>query len=183
MRHGVGFTALEALEKLKAGNQKYLSAKHNESDVSVALRERTVTEGQNPYAVIVACSDSRVVPAHIFTAGIGDLFVIRVAGNVIGNHELGSIQYAVEHLSCPLVVVLGHTHCGAVHAALKGGAKGHTKYLTDCILAAIGEETDEDEACTQNVLAGVRKIRDAFSPDVPAIGAIYRTESGEVIFL
>lgn len=80
--------------------------------------------------MVVACSDSRVIPESIFSAGIGDLFVVRVAGNVIDNHQLGTIEYAVEHLGCNLVLVLGHTLCGAVGAA-SGYSGGFVKFITD----------------------------------------------------
>ena len=106
-----------ALERLKSGNEKYRNAKSCCGDASPEIRTLTSKNGQKPYAVIIACSDSRVIPEFIFSAGIGDLFVIRVAGNVIDNHQLGSIEYAVEHLGCRLVVVLGHTLCGAVGAS------------------------------------------------------------------
>lgn len=110
--------ASAALERLKAGNQIYLNAKKGSGDVSPARRLSTSEEGQKPYAVIVSCSDSRVIPEYIFSAGIGELFVVRVAGNVIEGYQLGSIEYAVEHLGCRLVIVLGHTRCGAVSAGL-----------------------------------------------------------------
>ena len=105
-------TSVDALERLKAGNRLYLAEGKN------ALRERTAKEGQHPYAIVVCCSDSRVIPERIFSVDIGDLFVIRVAGNVLDRHQLGSIEYAAEHLHCPLVLILGHTGCGAVAAAL-----------------------------------------------------------------
>lgn len=110
-------TALNALERLKEGNKIYINSEKGAGDVSPQKRLFTSKNGQNPYAVIVSCSDSRVIPECIFSAGIGDLFVIRVAGNVIDNHQLGSIEYAVGHLGCNLVVVLGYTMCGAVGAA------------------------------------------------------------------
>ena len=73
----------------------------------------SAAEGQKPYAIVISCSDSRVIPEAIFSAGIGDLFVIRVVGNVLDNHQLGSIEYAAEHLGVKLIVMLGHTGCGA----------------------------------------------------------------------
>ena len=109
-------SADEALERLREGNARYLNANQAQGDVSPALRQSTFREGQRPYAIVLACSDSRVIPEAIFSAGIGDLFVIRVAGNVVDKHQLGSIEYAEDHLGCNLVVVLGHTCCGAVDA-------------------------------------------------------------------
>src|SRR5690606_26127797 len=89
---------------------------------------------QHPFAVVITCSDSRVAPEIIFDEGIGDLFVIRTAGNLIGDLELGSIEYATEHLHTSLVVVLGHTECGAVKAFLEGGETcGHIKNIVETL--------------------------------------------------
>ena len=90
--------AEEAKKKLIEGNQKYLDAKAGIGDVSRAIRLKTAKEGQHPYAIVITCSDSRVVPESIFSAGIGDLFVIRVAGNVLDNHQLGSIEIGRAHV-------------------------------------------------------------------------------------
>lgn len=174
----------EALEKLICGNGRFVTAKMNDGDISEGLRKRTCREGQTPYAVVVTCSDSRVIPEHIFMTGLGELFVIRVAGNVIGEHELGSIEYATEHLGCPLVLILGHTHCGAVNAAIGGGADGYTKIITEKIRAAIGNETDDYSASRMNVTEGVKKVIKSL-PDINAavIGAIYDIETGKTEFL
>ena len=110
-------SATEAKKKLIEGNQKYLDAKAGTGDISKALRLQTAEQGQHPYAIVITCSDSRVIPESIFSAGIGDLFVIRVAGNVLDNHQLGSIEYAAEHLGTKLIVMLGHTRCGAARSA------------------------------------------------------------------
>ncbi|MDE7301589.1 MAG: carbonic anhydrase [Clostridia bacterium] len=172
-----------ALERLKEGNKNYLNAKTNSGDISPEKRLYTSRNGQKPYAVIVSCSDSRVIPESIFSAGIGDLFVIRVAGNVIDNHQLGSIQYAAEHLNCKLVVVLGHTGCGAVGAAAKQNG-GYVEFITDEILRAIGEEIDADKASILNVKQSVAKIKSLLK-DIKGLhiaGALYRTDSGEVDF-
>ena len=91
---------------------------------------------------MICCSDSRVLPESLFCAGIGELFVIRVAGNVIDNHQLGSIEYAAEHVGCPLILVLGHDRCGAVDAAIRHDPDGYIKFITDEIREAIGEERD-----------------------------------------
>lgn len=152
------------------------------------LRERTAREGQHPYAIVLCCSDSRVIPEKIFGADIGELFVIRTAGNVPGSHALGSIEYAAEHLGIGLALVLGHTGCGAVAAALSGHAEGRVAVITDEIKQAIGTETDPDTACRRNVLCGVKTIREAFSDD-PAMrhlrveGAVYDIVTGAVEWL
>lgn len=184
-----GLSAVEALEKLKEGNLRYLDAKSNPGDISSLLRKKTCEEGQNPYAVVVTCSDSRVIPEAVFSAGIGEIFVIRVAGNVIDNHQLGSIEYAADHLGSKLVVVLGHSHCGAVGAAMGGEPSGYVKYITDEIRKAIGDEKDELRACCLNVERSVSMIKEGLKitndeeADVKVCGAIYHIDSGKVEFL
>ena len=115
----------ETIKKLLEGNQKYLTSEKGAGDISPRIRLKTAGEGQNPYAIIITCSDSRVIPEAIFQCGIGDLFVIRLAGNVIDNHQLGSIEYAADHLGTKLIMVLGHTHCGAVDAAIHHDPEGY----------------------------------------------------------
>ncbi|MCR4599621.1 MAG: carbonic anhydrase, partial [Acetatifactor sp.] len=144
-------TAKEALEKLKKGNAQYVSTDTFQSDVSSKVLEHFAKNGQEPYAIIIACSDSRVIPERIFHAAIGDLFTIRVAGNVIDDHQLGSIEYAAGHLGTKLVVVLGHTQCGAVHAAINHDPSGFIKFITDEIKQAIGKEKDDYKAAVLNV--------------------------------
>jgi len=110
----------EALAMLKQGNARFHDAATAARDVSHGRRQALVA-GQKPFAVIVCCSDSRVPPELVFDQGLGDIFVVRVAGNVVDPVVLGSIEYGVEHLHIPLVVVLGHQNCGAVRAAVAGG--------------------------------------------------------------
>ena len=175
-------TAAEALERLKTGNAHYMNAVTGAGDISPARRKETAEHGQHPYAVVVGCADSRVLPESIFSAGIGDLFVIRVAGNVVGEHQLGSIEYAVEHLGCKLVVVLGHTGCGAVAAAHEE-CGGHIKSITEEIKHAVGAETDATKASVLNVRRSVAKIEGSLSGEAVTVGALYHTESGAVDFL
>lgn len=176
-------SAADALQKLKEGNAAYLHAKTGAGDISCEKRFETSRNGQKPYAVIVGCSDSRVIPECIFSAGIGELFVIRVAGNVIDAHQLGSIEYAVGHLGCRLVLVLGHTGCGAV-AAAAGQTEGYIKRIADEIKYAIGEERDGVRASMLNVKHSVAKIKELLPKwsDVQVTGALYDTESGLVDF-
>ena len=188
--HSKGIPADKALTLLKAGNFEYVSTSANSGNISAAQRLHTAKEGQSPYAIVIACSDSRVVPAVIFSAGIGDLFVIRVAGNVIDDHQLGSIEYAAEHLGCKLVLVLGHTHCGAVSAAIAGDSEGYIKYIVEEIQEAIGTETDPYEACHHNVRHSMHVIENSLKIQavehdygVKVMGAIYDIESGKVDFL
>lgn len=107
----------------------------------------------------------------------------RVAGNVIDDNQLGSVEYAADHLGCNLVVVLGHTHCGAVGAAIGGGAEGFIKSITDEIMAAIGSEKDDYKACCLNVENSVKKIEKNLNVSgLKAMGAIYHIEDGHVEF-
>lgn len=185
MSRPANISAAEALERLKAGNHTYLNAKTCPGDVSPAKRADTCEHGQHPYAVIIGCSDSRAVPEDIFSAGIGELFVIRVAGNVIDSVELGSVEYAAEHLGCRLVVVLGHDNCGAVGAAMGGDdAEGFIKTITDEIKRAIGTEPDYEKACRLNVRQSVEIIqqRAALADDVQVVGALYHIHDGWVEF-
>lgn len=177
---------MTALERLKEGNRRYLTAQTNAGDISPAVRLRTCTEGQAPYAVILTCSDSRVIPEAIFSAGIGELFVIRVAGNVIGPHTLGSVEYALEHLGCSLAVVLGHDHCGAVGAALHHEAGGYVASITEEILSAIGAETQEETACRRNAQHSAETLARSLAASCPGAtvcAALYHLATGEVEFL
>jgi carbonic anhydrase len=180
-------SAAEALQKLKEGNQIYLTAETNPGDISSKIRKFTCENGQSPYAVVITCSDSRVIPESIFSAGIGELFVIRVAGNVMDKHQLGSVEYAVDHLGTNLVVVLGHEHCGAVGAALNSDPDGYVKFITDEIRKAIGEEKDELRASCLNVERSVSVIKDSLNIQednkVKVCGAFYYIGSGKVEFL
>ncbi len=111
--------AEEALNRLKEGNSRFMSGKLGEKDVGSA-REAT-KDGQHPFVTVLTCADSRVCPELVFDGNVGEIFVIRNAGNVIEEVVLGSIEYGVEHLHTPLLVVLGHEKCGAVTAACQGG--------------------------------------------------------------
>ena len=178
------------LNRLTEGNRRFLGAVSPIGDVSPAVRLETAESGQKPYAIVLACSDSRVMPESIFSAGLGELFVIRVAGNVLDDHQLGSIEYAAAHLDCRMIIVLGHTGCGAVHSALAGEADGFTQYITDEILRAVGDEKDEERACWMNVQHAVETIRREFAahPEIPSaeldvVGAVYDIATGAVRWL
>lgn len=178
------YTAHEVLERLKEGNRRYCSAEE-QIDTSPVLRTRAC-EGQSPYAVILSCSDSRVIPEAIFDADLGDLFVIRVAGNVVDSHQAASILYAAEHLHVPLVLVLAHTQCGAVAAALGHNSAGLVRSITDEIEKAIGTETDARCASCLNALHSRNKIIDFLHndlPDLPVYAALYHLDDGHVEFL
>ena len=168
-------------ERLLGGNERFLQ-------LDPSRRLDTAKNGQHPWAIVVCCSDSRVVPEKIFSADIGDLFVIRVAGNVLDNHQIGSIEYAAAHLHCGYILILGHTGCGAVSAALGGRGEGFIQYITDDILEAVGKERDPDKACRLNALRAAERLRREFS-EHPEIGeavieaAVYELESGSLLWL
>lgn len=188
--HANTVSAEEVLAKLKAGNTAYLNASANPGDVSPAIRKDTCDNGQHPYAIVVTCSDSRVIPESIFSAGIGELFTIRVAGNVINDFQLGSVEYAADHLGTNLIVVLGHTNCGAVGAAMGTGVEGFIKSITDEIKSAIGDEKDPYKACCLNVDNSIKRIAEGLH--IPpegnekgwkVIGAVYHIDDGHVEFM
>ena len=166
------------MEKMLRGNRWFI----RNSDA--ALRHDLAVNGQHPFAVVICCSDSRVIPEAIFGTTFGELFVIRVAGNVLGDHQLGSIQYAVEHLGVRTVVMLGHTQCGAIGAALEGHVQGYVASVIGEIRLAIGPETDPGAAARLNVRHGVKRIREAFpDPDLDIRGAVYDIAGGTVEWL
>ncbi|MCR5732509.1 MAG: hypothetical protein K6G51_06200 [Sphaerochaetaceae bacterium] len=178
--------AEKAIEKLLEGNKLYVKDAVSTSDVSSEIRVKTTKEGQSPFAIVIACSDSRVIPEAIFSCGIGDLFVIRVAGNVLDRHQLGSIEYAVEHLGTNLVMVLGHTHCGAIEAALHHQPEGYIGYIVTDIRRAIRKEKDPYKASCLNVKHCVNvieknlEISEDEKSGVRVVGAIYDIETGKV---
>lgn len=181
--------AQSVLAYLKEQNEIYVKTGENSGDLSQNKREDTTENGQHPYAVIVTCSDSRVPAEHIFNAGIGELFVIRTAGNVIGDHALGSVEYGVEHLGAKLVVVLGHTNCGAVDAALHGGAHGAIATITEEISQCLPAQCEPREAEKRNVENSISRIMASEimeeitrGGNCSVVGAIYNIESGIVEF-
>ena len=192
---GAGVTPDQALAKLKEGNRRYLFSKMSHP-LDTENRRIEVANGQHPYAVILGCADSRVPPDIVFDTTLGDLFVIRVAGNVTDDAVIGSIEYAVEQLGVPLVVVLGHERCGAVQAAVDGnGADGHILTIVKCILPAV-ESTKGlggdavDNAARANVNLVVNQLRSSTpilaeavqSGKVKILGARYDLDTGVVEF-
>src|SRR5437667_10183451 len=156
------------------------------------------TKSQHPFAIVVSCSDSRVPPELVFDQGLGDLFVLRVAGNVIDDHSLGSIEYAVDHLAVRLIVVLGHQRCGAVKAAketiaAKGKAPGHIQSLVTAIRPAVEATAKGDLEATvhENVKNVVQALRSSApllkakvdSGELKVVGAYYSLDTGSVSFL
>lgn len=183
-------SAKEAKNRLIEGNRRYLGAAVSGADISPEKRKDTAENGQYPYAIVITCSDSRVIPESIFSAGIGELFVIRVAGNVLDDHQLGSIEYAADHLGTKLIVLLGHTKCGAVGAAIEGHTGGFIESILKDIQLAIGDEKDDFKASCLNVKHGVETIRHELEihpihdpKGVEVVGAIYHIEDGMVEFI
>lgn len=176
----------EALDRLLAGNRRFVSGLPA-SRYGAAGRRKEIAEHQHPFAVVVCCSDSRVGPEVVFDQGLGDIFVCRTAGEVVDDVELGSIEYAVEHLGVPLVVVLGHERCGAVAATLKGGeAPGHIGALVKAIAPAVRESEGAsgdalDNAVRAQIRAVVRQLRAAeLLHAAQVVGARYDLDTGVV---
>ncbi len=142
----------EALARLKAGNERFAQSKVSEGKPVAARRGATAQE-QHPFAVIVGCADSRTAPEIVFDQSIGDLFVVRTAGNLVDDYALGSIEYAVEHLGIRLIVVLGHQRCGAVTAALSSAsAPGHINSLVRDIQPAVAASKGKEGDALTNAI-------------------------------
>ncbi len=191
-----GPTPDQALKMLMDGNARYVAGKaehpHQSSD-----RRGEVAKGQKPFAVILACADSRVGPEVVYDGGLGDLFVVRVAGNIIDDAVEGSVEYAVEHLGAPLIVVMGHERCGAVKAAVdsagsKDPAPGHLGAILNNIKPAVESEkpapaeTHLDRVIEANVRNSVRKLSEneaiaglVKEGRVKVVGGRYDLDTGE----
>jgi carbonic anhydrase len=164
VQKGTAVTADQALEKLMAGNKRYVAGKPTRHSQG-GKRRRELARGQQPFASILCCSDSRVPPEIIFDQGLGDLFVVRVAGNVADDPGIGSLEYGAAVLGAPLLMVLGHSSCGAVEATLKGGeVPGHigslVKLITPAVEKAKGQPGDVlDNAIRGNVTLMVGRVK------------------------
>lgn len=143
-------TASEALKRLKEGNKRFVAGVRSIDSPVEQIQDKAIAYSQSPFAVILGCSDSRVPAEIVFDQGLGDLFVIRVAGNIVAPSQVGSVEFAVEQFGTPLVVVLGHSMCGAVDATIK-------------------ELEEPSEAQSKNVLSIVKRIR-------PIVEPLFRTE-------
>jgi carbonic anhydrase len=171
-----GISADEALKRLMDGNARYVESKLDHPDQTEARRTE-VAKGQHPIAVVLGCADSRVPPEILFDQGLGDLFTVRVAGNVLDDSVLGSIEYALEHLGPKLVVVLGHERCGAVQAALElstsgGHAEGHVEALVKAIQPAVDQAKTQDGGDTLDtaVIANVGLVVAQLKTGQPIVG-------------
>src|SRR5689334_21419182 len=173
----------DALAKLKEGNARFVTNKVSTGKPTAAKRAETA-QSQHPFAIVLGCADSRTSPEIVFDQNIGDLFVVRTAGNLVDDHALGSIEYAVEHLGARLIVVLGHERCGAVAAALASDtAPGHVQSLVRDLQPAVqaikGKHGDANElAIAENARLMAEKIRSEaalgdLAKDVRIIPAVY----------
>jgi len=179
-----------ALAKLKEGNARFSSSKVSQGKPTAAKRAETA-QAQHPFAIVLGCADSRTAPEIVFDQNIGDLFVVRTAGNLVDEHALGSIEYAVDHLGVRLIVVLGHTRCGAVTAALASDtAPGHVQSLVRDIQPAVKAAKGKDGKVTdltvaENARLMAAKIRNEaslgeFAKEVRIISGVYDLDTGKV---
>lgn len=189
----------EAFARLKKGNERYIDGISKQQDFGA---ERTLLKGgQNPFAGILSCADSRVAPEYIFDTGLGDLFIVRVAGNFAEEDGIASFEYAVKFLGTPLLVVLGHEKCGAVDAAIKtvkDGAElpGHLPHLVEHIAPAVKTAMAESgdllaNAIRENVILNVQRLQTA-SPilsdyvaqgKIRVVGGVYKLKDGQIEWL
>ncbi len=191
----------EGLPRLTAGNARFVTGKSSHPD-QTAKRIAETAEGQHPFVTVLSCSDSRVPPEVLFDEGIGDVFSVRVAGNVSDTDEMGSVEYGVDHLGTPLLVVMGHTKCGAVTAvATHAQVHGHIPELVDNILPAVeatrkkfpnaGNDDLVKEAIRANVFQSMATLlRDSEavrarveSGKTEMVGAVYDIATGKVEWL
>jgi len=189
-------SADSALAELKAGNEHHARHQYQHPHENVA-RQRELTSGQHPHAEILSCADSRVPPEIIFDQGLGDLFVVRVAGNVATDTEVGSLEYGAEHLHIPLLVVLGHESCGAVTAAVQGGPpEGHIAALVNLIQPAVEKSRGMSGDLVANaVRINVEMVVNQLRSSTPVlselvahgklkiVGGVYSLETGKVTWL
>lgn len=182
-------SADDALKELKEGNEEFISGN------TANLRADLAENGQAPYAVVITCSDSRVAPEVLFNTTMGEIFTIRTAGNVVDEFEIGSVEYGAEHLGAPLIVVMGHSNCGAVSAAVSGEAEGFIQNIIDEITPSVEEakktETDESAIATLaedlNIQNTIKKLRTSTilndlesEGKVKIVGAKYDIKDGSV---
>lgn len=185
-----------ALKRLMHGNHRYVNSE-TVCHADWTAKRTALIRSQNPFAIIVSCSDSRVPPEIIFDQTLGDLFVVRVAGNIVDDFAIGSIEYGVSVLGANLVLVLGHSNCGAVDAALKGlKFDNHIQSVLTAIQPAVQSTRGESENRLENTIkANVRNVEETLKRSKPVlanliekgslkiIGGYYDLESGKVEFL
>lgn len=198
--------ATEALQRLREGNRRFVSERRNQGRISGQMRRLEVAVAQEPFAIILGCSDSRVPAEIVFDQGLGDLFVIRVAGNIVAPSQVGSVEFAAERFHTPLVVVLGHSQCGAILATLEelgrpsNAQSRNLRSIVDRVrpavegLLATGLVHQHDELVHQAVRANIRASASHLrhgsevleqliqNKGLLVVGAEYSLETGEVEF-
>jgi len=198
--------AAEALERLRAGNQRFVAGESTADSLASSTKRRELVQGQDPFAIILGCADSRVPAGQVFDQGLGDLFTIRVAGNIVAPSQIASIEYCAEQFKTQLVVVLGHTHCGAIQATLSelklppADRSKNLHSIVDRIRPSVENLLDTDlandhdqlmdAAVRANVRGGVAQLQQqseilkqlTITNGLEIIGARYSLESGEVEF-
>lgn len=184
----------DVIQRLKSGNARFVEDKLD-GQLQDSTRRDSLTGGQSPYAIVLSCADSRVVPELAFDTGLGELFVVRVAGNIANSSSIASIEYAVAHCGSKVIVVLGHQSCGAVTAAVSGGDNGYNlnhllSHITPAIAAseegaAVNDVVKKNAELTAEELKGRSTIiRDAVANGtVKIVPAYYNLDSGKVDFL
>ncbi|MGB6031823.1 MAG: carbonic anhydrase, partial [Bacteroidota bacterium] len=185
----------EALDRLVEGNKRFANSQSYHQSVAEDAR-RQMAQGQRPFAVILTCADSRVPPSQIFDHGLGEVFSIRIAGNVPSDAVVGSIEFAVTHLGSRLVVVMGHEKCGAVQAAIEGERDAHLYAITDLIQPAVAKARAFEGNLLENcirvhatmVAENLRHQGPVLSKacqegSLKVVPAYYRFETGVVEFL
>jgi carbonic anhydrase len=184
----------QALTQLQCGNERFVAGWPDHPNQSARRRREVSDSGQQPFAIILSCADSRVPPEIIFDQGLGDLFVIRVAGNVLDDIILGTIEYAVEHMHTPLIMVLGHDKCGAVTAAVQGvEVRNHIQSLAEALRPAVeSARTQEGDLISNTIDVNVQQAVMALHTSEPVlaqtraaghiqiVGARYNLDTGEV---
>ena len=196
-------SAVDALERLREGNSRFAAGQSNIDESLSAAKRVELVDGQSPFAVVLACSDSRVPVELVFDQGLGDLFVIRVAGNIVAPSQVGSVEFAAARLGTKLVIVLGHSNCGAVEATLEElrceqvPRSPNLRAITDRIRPAIEPMLEDrgdvplQDAVVANVRHSVGRLRHGSrslgqlteSGKLTIVGAEYSIESGRVTFL
>lgn len=186
-------TVPEILQRLKDGNARFM-ADNLERNAQDSASRGALTGGQSPFAIVLSCADSRVVPELAFDTGLGELFVVRVAGNVANSSSIASMEYAVAHLGSKLIVVMGHQSCGAVTAAINGGDNGYNlnhllSHITPAVVAS-PEGAPVDEVVKKNAALTVEELKNRSSiiknavdnEGVKIVSAYYNLDGGKVDF-
>ncbi|MDD6057051.1 MAG: carbonic anhydrase [Clostridiales bacterium] len=179
-------SADEALQLLKEGNQRYLENRNSDKSDYAEYR-KVLAAGQKPFAIVLCCADSRVAPEIFFDQKLGDIFVIRNAGNVVDETVLGSIEYGAEHLGSPLVVVIGHSCCGAVTAACQGGElPANIRSIVNRIAPSVNKGNGVDEVIHVHAKAMADQVREneiIKHVGTKVVAAYYDITTGEVSWM